>query len=297
MSTQLSVALIGLDSSHSVEFSRSMNDPDCPEKRKVSGLRSKSCLRFPSAFQAEEGQDERQAQLEAWGVEVTRDLDTAVAGCDVIMLEANDPVDHLPWFEKVAGLGKPIYVDKPLADSAANGRRIKEIAEASGISVWTASSLRFVRELAEAREAVTGPLAANVYGPLGKASAGSDVIWYGIHTAEMLVAALGTGIAAVQAVKDGQGVVAVATYHDGRRGVMECNTGIWSYGGRLASAESVTDYRVDTSVGLYTNLLLQARDFFHGGDVPVPIDESIEIMALLEAIERSIASGNEEPLN
>jgi hypothetical protein len=48
--------------------------------RRVKGVIPVACLRFPSPFQSEAGQDKRQAQLEEWGVRVTRDFDEAVGG-------------------------------------------------------------------------------------------------------------------------------------------------------------------------------------------------------------------------
>jgi hypothetical protein len=71
----IKVAIIGLDTSHSVEFPRRMQAPDCPEKNKVEGLRSVTCLRFETPFTNKEVLDERQKQLEAWGVKVTDDWD------------------------------------------------------------------------------------------------------------------------------------------------------------------------------------------------------------------------------
>ena len=44
---------IGLDTSHSVEFPRRMQAPDCPEKNKVEGLKAVTCLRFETLTNAE----------------------------------------------------------------------------------------------------------------------------------------------------------------------------------------------------------------------------------------------------
>ena len=297
MTTPINVAMVGLDTSHTVEFSRRMNDPECPAHERVPDLHANTCLRFPSPFQDEKGQDERQAKIEAWGVEVTRDFDAAVAGCDAIMLEVNEPAAHLPYFERVAKLGKPVFVDKPLADTVANGKRILEIAREQNVPLWSSSSLRFVTGLIEARQAVAEPLSATFFGPLGKAASGSDIIWYGVHTVEMLTSAMGPGAATVRAVKDGQGAVAVLQYDDDRRGIVEFNTGIWTYGGRIASADGVAAFQVGSDPGLYNNLLARMRDFFLAGEVPVPWEETLEVTAILETVERALASGDEEPLS
>jgi hypothetical protein len=86
--------VIGLDTSHSVQFVKRMNDPQCEEQQKVNGLKAISCMRFATPFYDEKGQDERQKQLEEWGVKVTTDFDEAITGCDAVMLEINDAAER-----------------------------------------------------------------------------------------------------------------------------------------------------------------------------------------------------------
>ena len=218
MPHELRVALIGLDTSHTIEFARRMQAPDCPADQKVDGLRATTCLRFPTPFQNEEGLDKRQAQLEAWGVTVTSDFSAAVAACDVIMVEINDPAFHLAYFEKVAALGKPVFLDKPLADTIASGQAIVDLARRHHTRVCSGSSLRFVPELEQACAAVAQPTAAWCCGPLGQAPAGSGIIWYGVHAFEMLQRAMGIGAESLQAVPTGNGLVNVIQYAGGRHG-------------------------------------------------------------------------------
>ena len=123
MENKIKVAIIGLDTSHAVEFPKLMQDPAVPEQNQVHDLVATRCLRFETPFQNKEGLDKRQAYLESIGVMVTEDFDTAVADCDAIMIEINDPAKHLEYFEKCAGLGKPIFLDKPFADTLDNAVR------------------------------------------------------------------------------------------------------------------------------------------------------------------------------
>lgn len=293
MTSPLSVALIGLDSSHTNAFAKRMNDPACPDHQKIPELHAQSCLRFESAFQDKEGLDQRQQELESWGVRVTEDFGEVVANCDVIMLELNDPVMHLEYFERVAGLGKPVFLDKPLADTLDNGRRITSLAEANGVRLWSSSSLRFVRGLKEASQAVPRPDLCNVYGPLGKAASGSDVVWYGVHTFEMMTAAMGLGAKTLYARRDEKGIITTIVYDDGRRAVVELNDGAFFYGGRLQSSDKVSVFQVGASDTLYDNLLARVRDFFLGDDAPVPLEETLEIQAILNGVECSLEEGVE----
>jgi len=290
MASELKIGIIGLDTSHTVAFTKLLQG-DVPAEQKVEGMRVVNAMRFPSPFQAEEGQDERQAQLEAMGVTMKATVPELAEGMDALFLEINDPALHLEFFEQVAGLGLPIFLDKPLAANLPEGKRIVELAEANGTSIWSASSLRFIRKLAAAKAEVVGPPKfCNVFGALGKASAGSDVVWYGVHVTEMLVASMGVGAVSVTAREDDNGVVAIVNYPEERRAVAEYNRGCYTYGGRIQAGSAVAyfDNRGDV---LYYNLLLKIKEFLDTGVAPVPLAETLEVQAIMDAVESSMAAG------
>lgn len=291
MAQQLNVAIIGLDTSHAVHFPERLQSPETPAEQRVAGMRAATCMKFMTPFTTEEVLAERTAKLESWGVQVTEDFDEAVAGCDAILLEVNDPAYHLEYFTRCAELGKPIFLDKPMADTIANARAIVDIANKKGVRFFTASSLRFVSELEEACNAVGTAEMATVYGPLGKALAGSSIVWYGVHAFEMLERAMGTGASKVTAVKDTKGTVVTVEYGDGRRGVVELTEGDYRYGGVLFSKDRIAPYQVEMS-NAYSGLLKQVVAFLTEGAQPVPVADSLEIMKLLDAAERSYQSGN-----
>jgi predicted dehydrogenase len=293
MPRELRVSLIGLDTSHAVEFPRLMQAPDCPAEQKVEGMRVIRCLRFETPFQDRAGLDARQRQLEQWGIPVTESFDEAVRDCDAILVAVNDPARHLEFFRECAGIGKPVFLDKPLADTFANGELILEEAQRRGTRFFSASSLRFVLQLEEACRAVPRPGACAVYGPLGRAPAGSSIIWYGVHAFEMLQRALGTGARSVTAVRDAKGAVVTVSYEDGRRGVVELTEGSRIYGGTLRTDAEARPFVVDTGTP-YLGLISQIAAFFQGGAPPVPVEATREIMAMLDASERSARSGREE---
>ena len=293
MTDEFTLGVIGLDTSHTIAFTRLIQGEDDSEQA-VRGLRIRRCMRFPSPFQSEPDQDKRQAQLEQWGVEVSTSLDDTVRDVDGILLELNDPAMHLHYVRRIADLGKPVFLDKPLAANLDEGRQIVALAADRNLPLWSSSSLRFLDTLDEARKAVGNPEFGSFFGALGKAAAGSDLIWYGVHTVEMQVAAMGTGAASVRAHQDSRGIVQTVQYADGRRAVTECNQGAYFYGGRLQSKDTVRHFDSCSSESLYVNLLTRIRAFFLTGTVPVPLAETLEVQAILDAGERSLASGCEE---
>ena len=295
MPEEIRVALIGLDTSHTIEFTRRMQAPDVAPEQKVEGIKALTCLRFSTPFQSEEGLDQRQAQLEAWGVKVTMDFDEAVAGCDALMLEINDGAYHPEYFKKSMDLGKPIFLDKPLADNIENGKIIYDLAKKKKVRVFVASSLRFVPQLIEACDAIPEPAFATMYGPLGKAPAGSSIVWYGVHAFEMLERAIGRGAVSVSVMRDKAGVVADVEYKDSRRGLVELSEGSWLYGGNLRTKDKSAPFVVNMGRA-YSDLLTEIVKFFRGGKPPVSMDDTLEIMGMLDAAERSYQSGKPEKI-
>lgn len=293
MSVPFKLAMIGLDSSHSVEFARLMQG-DAPEAMRVNGMRAVSAVRFPSAFQAEEGQNARQAQLEAWGVSVGTDFDAAVKGVDGILLEVNDPTLHVEWFERAVKTGLPIFIDKPLADTVEHGQRMLELAQAAGCRCWSSSSIRFMPELMAASEAVPTPDRAGIYGTLGIAPAGSSLIWYGVHTNEAANAVMGCGAKSVFARQDESGITQIIEYGGTRHAVVESLVGFYRYGGHVQNAEMTRAFECLDAGTLYALLMQRVQAFFCEGVIPVPLETSLEILAVLEASERSLASGQDE---
>jgi len=295
----IKVAIIGLDTSHSVAMPELMQDPKC--KFHVEGMRATRCLRFETPFQGKKGLDERQAYLESIGVKVTEDFDTAVADCDAIMISINDPARHLEYFEKCAGLGKPIFLDKPYADTLENARRIADIAEEKNVRFFTSSSLRFdidlQETLAKAKKAKMKVATAYAWGPVGHAPAGSSLIWYGVHAFEILQQIMGCGAVAVNTIEDRKGYVCHVSYSDGRRGIVELTYNNYRYGCLLRdNGQSEVLCPLTGRVPYYKMQLDQIVAFFKGGKLPVPLADCFESMAMLGAAERSLATGHPQPV-
>lgn len=289
MARDLRIGIIGLDSSHTIEFTRRFQAPDCPPDQRVAGVTVTRCMRFETPFQDRAGLDGRQQELEGWGVEVTEDFDTAVAGADAVLIEINDPSLHLEYVRRCAGLGVPLFLDKPLAQDLAAGLEIARIAAEHDLRLCSASSLRFAAGLHDACAALPAPRHVTTFGPINRAAAGSSIVWYGVHAVEMLVRAIGRGASMVSTHRWDEDAVLVVEYADGRTGVVELFAG-GGYGGVLRSGPEVVPYTVDHA-GIYPALLTKLVPFLAGGASPVPLEDAVEVIAILDAAERSSQAG------
>ena len=111
--------------------------------------------------------------------------------------------------------------------------------------------------------------------------------FYGIHTAEMLQALFGTGIESVRCEHSDREDVATVYYKDGRTPVLRfvrgCDESFWfsvsaTGGARLAKIEGSS---------FYARMLRRVLAMFQTKRPPVSLAETFEIIALLEASDRS----------
>jgi predicted dehydrogenase len=290
MTQTLNIALVGLDTSHTVEFARRMQTADCPAGHHVPGLRATACLRFETPFQNKAGLDERQKTLEGWGVKVTENFDEAVAHCDAIIMTINDASYHLDYFRKCVTLGKPIFLDKPLADTLAHGREIATLAATHKVNIMSCSSLRHVSAFLKACTEIPVPAQASTFGPLGKAPAGSSIVWYGVHAFEMLERAMGRGAVSMSVMRAPAGVVCVVEYPDHRRGVVELSEGNYAYGGAFRGNGKAATFVCDMTMA-YTLQLVDIANFFRSGTAPLVFEDALEVMSLLEAAQQAFNTG------
>ena len=295
MHNTIKLAIIGLDTSHAMEFPKLLQDQETPPELRVNGLQVTRCLRFPTPFYSEEGQDQRQAYLESIGVKVTTDFEEAVGDCDAISININDPAFHLPYFEKCAKLGKRIFLDKPVADNLGNAAKIFQTARENQVEFCSASSLRFDVDFLEGCSRNPAPDSLHVWGPVGTAAAGSSIIWYGVHAFEMLQRAMGRGATAVTVLEDHQGYLCHVTYANGKRGIVELTRNNYNYGALFRSFSGKTD-KIDVTcrIPFYQQMLLALKDFFKEGKMPLEWEDMFEVMSMLDAADRSARSGRPE---
>lgn len=292
---QIKVAFIGLDTSHSVQFAQYIQDPNIPAENRCTDLLVTRCMRFETPFQGKEGLDARQKQLEALGILVTEDFDEAIADCDAIFLEINDPTLHLEYFKKCAKLGKPIFLDKPFADTVANAKAIARIAEENNVKFFTASKLRNFQSIEDLAAKNMEVKTAMAWGSLGRCPEGySLIIWYGVHTFELLERMMGIGAETVHTLPNASGFDCQVKYKDGRSALVKMVVGAGTYGCWISDGRQV-DCAAAVS-GTPINMLNNFVALCRGAEPAVSVEESLEIMAMLEAAEKSYNSGKPEPV-
>ena len=284
------VGIIGLDTSHSVAFTKALNaaEPAAELKGyKVVAAYPKGSSDIESSTKRIAGYTEDVKRL---GVEIVNSIDELLKKVDVVLLETNDGRPHLEQALLVMKAGKPMFIDKPVAGSLKDAIAIYDASKKYKVPIFSSSSLRYMESVQEVVKGKVGAvLGADTFSPATIEKTHPDLFWYGIHGVEILFTAMGTGCKSVVRINNPDTDIVVGTWKDGRVGTFRgTRTGKHDYGGTVYGEKE--NLPLGPFKG-YDNLLVQIINFFKTGKVPVSAEETLEIYAFMEAADESKRNG------
>jgi predicted dehydrogenase len=280
------IGIVGFDTSHVVEFTKRINHFDVDEAFWVEGARVVTGYPGePTPAASQELLDERTNILRRYGVKIVDRPESLIGMVDAVMVEWNEGAKHLEAARPFMEAGLPLFIDKPLACSLKDAKKIFELAESNGIPVFSASSLRYaleVQKLKESRSELGSVLGASTFSPGTLKEFNPGLFFYVIHAIEMLYALMGRGCQTVRCYSEDRWDVIVGRWADGRVGVVRgLRTGVHEYGFTAFCEEKIVSSTIETSV-LYTELLKRIVEMFETGRPPVDPAETLEIIAFTE---------------
>jgi len=287
---ELRIGIIGCDTSHVVAFTETLNNPEA--KGHVAGGKVVAAYKggspdIPASSSRVEGY--AKTLREKYGVKFYDRIGEMCQDVDAVLLESVDGRPHLEQVKPVLQARKPVFIDKPMAASLKDVIEIFRLAREAKVPVFSSSSLRFARNTQAVRNGSIGRVAyAETYSPCELEPHHPELFWYGVHGVESLFTVMGTGCQTVQRQTTPDGKIEVAgTWSGGRKGVYREDQ---SYHG-IAKGEN-GEAPVGSFDG-YEPLVAAIMRFFQTGVAPVEPEETIEIMAFMEAADESRARGGE----
>jgi hypothetical protein len=278
----LRAGMIGLDTSHVVAFATLLNNPK--PRPALAGARVVAAYPggspdLPFSRNSVKGYTDA---LRGMGIEIVDSIDQLLKRVDVVLLESADGRQHLAQAKPVIAAGKPLFIDKPMAASVADAMRIFQLCEQKNVPCFSASSLRFAPDVRAVRQGTSG--FGGVKGCTAWSCANLDMhqdepFWYhGIHGVELLFAILGPGCKTVSRIAPDR---MVGTWNDGRKGTYVAKSG---YGVAVEGTHKSGTVGENPD---YEPAVAQIVAFFKSGKPPVAAEETIEVLAFMEAADAS----------
>jgi hypothetical protein len=289
------VGIIGLDSSHSVAFTRLLNDAAHPQH--VAGARVVAAYRggSPDVQASAERIDGFTSEMrDTLGVEIVPTIEELVAKTDALMILSVDGRAHLAQARAAFGRGKPVFIDKPLAASLRDGREILRVAAVTKTPLFSASATRFYPSVLQVKAdpSLGEVLGAEAYSPAKLEPHHPDLFWYGVHAVEMLYAIMGPGCQEVTRWQTPDTELVVGRWKDGRLGTVRgIRRDFHKYGVTVFGPASAQASACATRPDDYQNLVRQIVTFFETKTSPVGSDEMLEVLAFMQAAQVSRERG------
>ena len=229
------------------------------------------------------------------GVRAAESVQQVVDGCDnLIILSPDNPERHWDLSKYALGSGKACYIDKTFAPDYATAKKLIDLAEYNHTPMFSTSALRFAPELNRYLETVgkdrkTKAVVARGHGAVAN---------YSVHCVEPLVMLLGHGAKSVTFGGSKDCCFFSLAYRDDRIGMFNIYPAIGSVGEtwyghpfeasvQFEGGSAALRYTCDAVFGDLINSICR---FFLGDEAPAPFEDTLEIMAILDATGRALES-------
>lgn len=292
----LRVGLIDCDTSHVVAFTQRLNHVGIDDAQWVDGARVVAAYPGTSLISPERIPHHVQ-QLRDYGIDIVDRAEDLLGRIDAVFVESVDGSVHLERALPFIEAGLPTFVDKPLATSTADARRLIEAARARDVPLMSASALRYALEVQDVqrRQEELGPiLGVDAYSPASLHPRNPGLFHYGVHGVEMLYALMGTGCRSVRCVYQDDAEVVVGRWADGRLGTVRgTRRGAYAFGFTAFGAKQVVQASVDGRY-FYRELLKVIVEMLATRRWPLSAEELLEPVTFQEAALESVRRGGDE---
>lgn len=282
-------------SHHGTAFATACNGFDEAKRKKMEGTFVAAKKRIENARVVKVWDPDRAAAAklaDTCGIaEVCDRAEQCAEGVDAVLIVDDGSGEQ--WKYALAPLRKgiPTFCDKPLAMTAKQAKEVAAVARQSGTPFMSASSLRYVPDIVALAKEV--PSLGDIH--LATTVCGNELVYYGIHALEMAYAVLGRGaVSCVNVGQPGRNVVRVR-FQNGRDLMLMVLEKEWMRAGYQINLFGTKGWRTVTPnlVDLYWYLLDRFLGVVRTGKECLPIEEEVEVIAVLEAGKRSLAEHRE----
>ena len=279
------IVMLGCENSHVKTFLTIMkNNPEKYREIEVIGVYSED--------------EAAMAQVcDAFAVPAMKTYDEAVGVADGIVVTARHGGKHYPYAKPYIQSGVPMFIDKPITVDEEEAIAFMRECRDAGVKLTGGSCCKYAAEIAEMKgklkmEDVRGGL---VRAPINMDNPYGGFFFYSQHLVEMLGELYGLYPRAVKAFRADQAVSVLFSYDD--YDVVGLYT---EFSNHYFVSVALKDQTLASNATIGTDCFTREFDAFcdllMGGEQKTPYNDFIAPVFVLNAINRSLASGEEEPV-
>jgi predicted dehydrogenase len=224
-----------------------------------------------------------------FGIEhVANDYEEVLLHCDGVIVADDVTLNHCRHATFFLERGIPTFIDKPLAPDAKTAAALIELAAKHNAPLMSGSALRYAAETQELRDD------PNILGKveLATATGPNELFFYGIHPLELAHSIMGSGVATVQNIGDEEQDIVKVQYHDGQILMLLVSRAIGGgFEVMLYGKNGRRHIEVKDSAAYYANQLRLIIKMTQDKKAPVSIENTLEVIRILEAGKKSFAEG------
>ncbi len=284
----LRFGLIGVDSSHALQFTRLLDDG---RTGRVTGGTIVAAWQGPTSADFPPSRDRNDANAAALaesGVDLLDSPGAVADAADALLLVSSDARTRREQFTSIAGFGKPVYLDTRFAATPQDAGAMLDLAEGSGCLVLSGSPKRFAPEFRTALASAEGIDEIELTGPLVVQPGHPGLSWYGVHLVDLAVAVLGPDCVKVEPRADDL----LLTWADGRTATLDgpADWTPWTRG-RLRTAHGRTSFEIEANEDMLTGLLESVIASCRTGIPNIAAAEVLAISRIVAAANKALVTG------
>lgn len=276
------IGIVGSDNSHAITFSQIANGVD--KENYVSGFKVTHLFGLDEERNkevAEKGKIEK----------VVSDINEMIGNVDVVFVVFRHGGLHLEYAKPFVESKIPVFVDKPLAATNSDARKLIQLAKENQTLFTSFSTLRFTNVIQEFKKIFRNeePIFLSVLGPGDLQSEFGGLIFYGIHCTEIFNEISGTGVREVFSMRKNKDIV-VTLIHEKFIGSIKIALEMpYLFSVEVLTKKSYFSSKVDIE-SCYKNGMIKIKEMLDKKQWLLSESEMFEPVAVIKAIEESILS-------
>ena len=279
------IAILGCENSHADSFLKFIRNKEEFSDIEVVGVYSDDTA----------AAEKLHAQF---NVPVMKDYADAVGQLDGLIITARHGDNHYKYAKPYIASGIPMFIDKPITVKEEEAVEFMRALRENGVRISGGSSLKqdiYVAKLREEalREENGKTISGIVRAPYQSKNVYGGFYFYAQHLVEMVCEIFGRFPLSVTAKQNGK-QIHVLFHYENYDCVGVFTDGIYVYYAARMAEKATTSHEIPNDSGWFYREFKEFYDLLSGEQQSITYEEFISPVFIMNAIERSLASGKEE---